>query len=176
MSAQMFQDGAEVVQGSATFSGVFSDIAFQDARMPEARPMAECPPIPKAIPLNSRYDMWRAIGGEFRQSERALTGGWIRFEEPREPDALMLAAVWDAWPPAVFARAMEARFRGAVPTVEVCVLFRESFPLAGLAADAHLLLRVETLKAQGGIAEESGEIWSPDGRLLAQSRQLALLY
>jgi acyl-CoA thioesterase len=176
MAAQLFQADVELVQGSATFSGPFSEIAFQDARMPAARPLAECPPIFKAIPMNSRYDMWRAIGGEFRQCEDAVTGGWIRLEEPRRVDALFLAAVWDAWPPAVFARAMDARFRGAVPTVEASVYFRESFPVSDLAAEAHVLLRVETLKAQDGIADESGEIWSADGRLLAQSRQLALLY
>jgi acyl-CoA thioesterase len=176
MEAELWQGEAELVRASATFSGAFSEIAFQDAPMPVALPRSECPPIVKAIPVNSRYDMWRAIGDEFRQGERAVTGGWIRLEEPRLPDALLLAALWDAWPPAAFARAMDARFRGAVPTVEVSVYFRESFPVAGLAADDHLLLRVETLKAQDGIADESGEIWSPGGRLLAQSRQLALLY
>lgn len=176
MGAELRQGGVELVQGTATFSTPFSNIAFQDARMPDALPLEQCVPIPKLIELNERYDMWRAIGGDFRQGERALTGGWIRLQEPRVADAYLLSALWDAWPPAVFARAMDERFRGAVPTVEVGVYFRETFPLAGLAPDDHLLLRVETLKVQDGIADESAEIWSPTGRLLAQSRQLALLY
>jgi acyl-CoA thioesterase len=37
------------------------------------------------------------------------------------------------------------------------------------------LVRFRTLEAVDGYLEESGEVWSEDGRLLAESRQLAVL-
>jgi acyl-CoA thioesterase len=67
------------------------------------------------------------------------------------------------------------RFRGAVPTVEASVYFRRRVPLPGAAPGDYVLLKVETTMADEGVAEESAEIWSHDGLLLAQSRQLALL-
>jgi acyl-CoA thioesterase len=175
LSLRMAQGGRDFLLASACFSEGFSTLAFQDCAMPAARPREECEPIEKRIALNHRYDMWRAIGGDLRSSDRALTGGYIRFADPRPIDALALAALWDAWPPAVFARAFDQRFRGAVPTVEVSVYFRRRVPLSGSSSSDYVLLKVESTMADEGIVEESGEIWSESGLLLAQSRQLALL-
>jgi acyl-CoA thioesterase len=36
-------------------------------------------------------------------------------------------------------------------------------------------VRFESRLAAGGLWEEDGEVWSRDGRLLAQSRQLAMI-
>jgi acyl-CoA thioesterase len=175
VAMRMSQDGRDFLHASACFSRGFSSIAFQDASMPQALPLADSDPVPKRIPLNHRYDLLRAIGGDERKSDRARTGGYVRFAEPRAIDALALAALWDAWPPAVFARALDQRFRGAVPTVEVSVYFRRRTPLPATRAGQYVLLCVESTMAEEGIVEESGEIWSLDGQLLAQSRQLALL-
>jgi hypothetical protein len=38
-----------------------------------------------------------------------------------------------------------------------------------------VLARFASRTSHGGFFEEDGEIWAPDGTLLAQSRQLALL-
>ncbi len=75
----------------------------------------------------------------------------------------------------MFARAFDQRFRGAVPTVEASVLLPQARAAAERVAGDYVLLKVETTMADEGLAEESGEIWSHDGLLLAQSRQLALL-
>ena len=57
-----------------------------------------------------------------------------------------------------------------MPTLELTVHLR-----SGAAAPADwALARFVTRTAREGLLEESGEIWSRDGRLLAQSRQLAL--
>ena len=175
VAVRMLQDGRDFLHASACFSGGFSSIAFQDCTMPAALPLEHSHAVPKRIALNHRYDLHRAIGGDERQSDRARTGGYVRFAEPRAIDALALAALWDAWPPAVFARVFTERFRGAVPTVEVSVYFRRRTPLASTRPGDYVLLCVESTMAEEGIVEESGEIWSRDGLLLAHSRQLALL-
>ena len=170
---RMQQESRIFLEASVCFSEPFSSIAFQDARMPEALPIGEGEPMPKLIPLNHRFDMVRAIGGAFRASPRALSGGYLRFADPRPIDTIALAALWDSWPPAVFARAMEQRFRGAVPTVEASCFFRA--PARVIAAGEHVLMQVESTAAGDGFVEEDAEIWTTDGVLLAQSRQLALL-
>jgi acyl-CoA thioesterase len=175
VAARMSQGGRDFLHASACFSSGFSAIAFQDASMPAALPLEQSHPVPKRIPLNHRYDLHRAIGGDERETECARSGGYIRLAESRVIDALALAALWDAWPPAVFARAFEQRFRGAVPTVEVSVYFRRRTPLPAARAGDYVLMCVESTMADEGIVEESGEIWSLDGQLLCQSRQLALL-
>jgi acyl-CoA thioesterase len=176
VSVRMQQGGRDFLTASACFSQAFSSISFQDCRMPEARPLAECKAIDKRIELNQRYDLWHAIGPELRKGERALSGGYIRFADPRPVDTLALAALWDAWPPAVLARELGQRVRGAVPTVEASIYFRRRVPLPSTAAGDYVLLKVESTMADEGVVEESGEIWSLDGLLLAQSRQLALLF
>ena len=77
----------------------------------------------------------------------------------------------DAWPPAVFQLAEE--FFPA-PTVELTVHFRAALPLAGATAEDFHLVRFQTMLVRDGFFEEDGAIWSRDGQLLAQSRQLAL--
>jgi acyl-CoA thioesterase len=175
LAMRMEQDGREFLHGSACFSNAFSPIAFQDATPPSAVPPDQAEPLPVRIPLNERYVLRRALGGVERDSPRALSGGWIRFADPRPFDALAMAALWDAWPPAVFARAFEQRFRGAVPTVEATIYFRRRLPLADASADGFVLLRVESTMADEGFCEENAELWSESGLLLAQARQLALL-
>jgi hypothetical protein len=143
--------------------------------MPEALPIDRAELLPARIALNERYVLRRAIGGGERSGPRAISGGWIRFADPRPFDALAMAALWDVWPPAVFARAFEQRFRGAVPTVEATVYFRRRLPLPAMGPEDSVLLRVESTMADEGFCEESAELWSPSGALLAQARQLALL-
>lgn len=170
---QMLQDERAFLEASFCFSEAFSTVAFTDARLPEMLPLEASELVARQIPLNHRYELRRALGSASRAGDRALSGGYIRFDEPRVIDVLALAALWDAWPPAVFARKIEQRFRGAVPTVEASVYFRA--PQAVLPAGEHAVIRVETRSAGDGFAEEDAEIWSQSGVLLAQSRQLALL-
>ena len=91
------------------------------------------------------------------------------------PDILLLAMMADAWYPPIFARETDGAFAGAVPTIDLTIHFRTSFPLPGSRPDDYYAARFETTTARQGYIEESGEIWSHDGILLVQSRQLSLL-
>jgi hypothetical protein len=46
---------------------------------------------------------------------------------------------------------------------------------AGVGPEDHCLAVFHSRLAHGGYVEEDGEIWSPGGQLLAQSRQLAVI-
>ncbi|MET0810948.1 MAG: thioesterase family protein, partial [Thermoleophilaceae bacterium] len=99
--------------------------------------------------------------------DEALTGGWLRLRTRRQVDAASLVAFCDSWFPSIFAVAREPL---AVPTLELTVHLRVSRPLP----PDWVLGRFSTRTARDGFLEEDGEIYSRDGRLLAQSRQLAL--
>lgn len=91
--------------------------------------------------------------------------GWIRFADGREPDVRALPMFADAFPPPVF----ELGPAGWVPTIELTVHVRAR-PEPGW-----LMARFATHVLVDGYLSEDGEIWDGAGRLVAQSRQLAML-
>jgi acyl-CoA thioesterase len=138
--------------------------------VPRPQELAPHPQGPVAFPIRDRYEMRLAFGRPSWQGERAthaVTGGWIRLADPEPLDAHVIAALTDAWFPAVFTVTNEPV---QVPTVDLTIHFRDE------PSPAHdwCLVRFVSRHASSGFIEEDGEIWSADGRLLAQSRQLAL--
>ena len=67
------------------------------------------------------------------------------------------------------------KLAGGVPTIDLTIHFRTALPLAGAASDDFVLAVFRSHLARDGFVEENGEIWSRDGTLLAESRQLALV-
>jgi acyl-CoA thioesterase len=96
---------------------------------------------------------------------KPLFRGWFRLldDEPLDACALLLAA--DAFPPTVFNAKLPLNW---VPTVEMSAHVR------GLPQPGWLRCRFSSRFICGGMLEEDGEIWDDSGRLVAQSRQLAL--
>lgn len=119
--------------------------------------------------FTQRLTMQQRFGDPpFSRSERGETGGWLGLVEEREIDSLALAVLADAWFPAVWTRL------GALapaPTVDLTIHFRTTLPLP----DSLLLGRFRSRLVRDGFFEEDGELWAPDGTLVAQSRQLGLL-
>ena len=92
--------------------------------------------------------------------------GWFRLREEERVDTLGLLLAVDAFPPT----APNARLPVAwTPTVELTAHVR-SRPAPGW-----LRCAFTTRFVTGGFLEEDGEIWDATGRLVAQSRQLALV-
>jgi len=121
------------------------------------------------IPFRHRFEVRPAIGSPpFTVGSAAETGGWIRTTDHDPVDDVLLAALTDSWPPAIFSRLEE---RVGVPTVELTIHLRGA-PRPG---DDWCLVRFRTQEVVAGYLEETGEIWSTDGRLLAESRQLAVV-
>ena len=139
-------------------------------------PPEACASFASMIPMHDRYDYRFAIGAlPGAGMDRALVGGWIRSAEHRVADAALVAAFTDAWPPACFAWARERDGLGPVPTVDLTIHFRRDLPLANAAPDDFYLAVFRSRFAEQGFVEEDGEVWSRDGMLLAQSRQLAVI-
>ena len=104
----------------------------------------------------------------FSRADRGETGGWLGLREERPVDALAVALLADAWYPAPWPRLSEL---APAPTIDLTVHFRSPLPAQGPL----LLGRFRSRYVRDGFFEEDGELWSPDGTLVAQSRQLGLL-
>ena len=146
-------------------------LGFDRSEPPEVSPPEELEPTPRPKelpPFGGHFDYRFALGPPpFSGAEDALTGGWLRLSEDRSLDAALTVALTDSWPPAVFTRSTSPL---AVPTLDLTVHLRGALPRQG----DWVLGRFRTRVARAGFLEEDGELWSRDGELLAQSRQLAL--
>lgn len=146
------------------------------ARPPDLPPMEECrltsdaPPDVKAfVPMLDRFAMRLdpACAGTFTggaPSGRPVIQGWYEFADQRPVDPIALLTVVDTLPPVTF----ELGLPGWAPTLELTVHVRAT-PAAG-----PLRIRHESRNFSGGFFEEDCEVWDAAGRLVAQSRQLAL--
>ena len=98
-------------------------------------------------------------------SGAGVLSGWFRLEDEREPDPLSLLLALDALPPVSF----DLGQMGWAPTLELTTHVRAK------PAPGWLKVRHETRNVAGGMFEEDCEVWDSAGRLVAQSRQLAML-
>jgi acyl-CoA thioesterase len=170
LRVEMLRDGRPVCLGLAACAPWRDDQPeWFDAQMPEV-------PAPDDLsrfegvgvpPFFANYDA-RLIPSE-PQERPARVSGWIRTAEPHAIDAPLLAAMSDAWFPPAFLR-LEGR--GFVPTIDLTIHWRAPAP-----AGEHpwILGTFISRLASGGTVEEDGELWSEDGTLLVQSRQLAVV-
>jgi acyl-CoA thioesterase len=176
LSARLVQDGQVMVLALAAFARDYPSAAdYGSPRPAVALPDAlRAPPaMPDAPPIAERCVIARAFGPAVMSGgDEALTGGWLRLADPRVADAAAVAFYTDAWLPSPFTR-MTAP--APAPTIDLTIHFRARLPHPGLTAAEPLLARFRSGTSHHGFFEEDGEIWAPDGTLLAQSRQLALL-
>ena len=92
--------------------------------------------------------------------------GWLRLLNGEPVDAFGLILATDVCPPTAFNARLPVAW---VPTVELTAHVR-SRPEPGW-----LRCQFITRHISGGLLEEDGEVWDDAGRLVAQSRQLALV-
>jgi acyl-CoA thioesterase len=172
-SARLLQHGRLLALALASLGTDRDGPTYERPTAPDVPAPDDCaalPPSPNPMPFRDHFDSRHCLGSPpFAGGGEALTGGWQRLTDPEPTDAHVLALLADAWPPAVFGVADLPR--GGVPTIDLTVHFRQ----APVSEDPWLLVRFSTRLAAEGYLEEDGEIWDRDGRLLAQSRQLAVI-
>lgn len=175
LTATMAQEGREIALAMAAFSRPRPSMTFSDAPMPAAPPVEETPPSqwPEDLfpPIARRFH-YRPVGTEavFAGLPEARVAAWTRLREPAPLDPVLLSLVADALAPAVFPKASAPV---AATTIDLTVHFRA--PADEPPGDGWVLATFASRVGVDGFVEEDGEIWTPDGRLLAHSRQLALV-
>lgn len=107
--------------------------------------------------------------GQFLRGQhtgQALMRGWFRLRDDEPADTIALLCAADAFPPTAFNAGLPMAW---TPTIELTVHVRAR------PAPGWLRCTFATHFVTGGFLEEDGEIWDLAGRLVAQSRQLALV-
>jgi len=191
-SARLEQDGKLRALAVAAFSTPRPGPEFDHLSMPDVPPPEACEIAPGPgegiISLRQRYESRHALGappfgdttgqavaGVGDTTGQAVAGGWIRLaEDPGPIDAALLAAYSDAWPPAIFTYPGREAIAAGVPTVDLTVHFRAPYPAEADPRDPVLVV-FRSHYSRDGFVEEDGEIWTREGRLLVQCRQLAVV-
>lgn len=147
-----------------------SDVEMVDAVPPDLPDPADVPTMPSPTDEGTDFvqrfeyrippDHLEAFWGPEPAPPRSY--GWVRLPD-RDLDAVAVPLFMDAFPPAPFG----SHGRGMAPTLELTVHWRSRPRTTWHAAD------FRTRFLMGGYMEEDGELWGEDGRLVAQSRQLA---
>ena len=174
------QDGAEVER--ITVLAVYGSLDRMPAEVERQVPPPDLPPVEDCVearfapeevrriaPLLERFGTrldpayvgW-AVG---KPSRSGVIQGWFKLADDRPLDPVALLLVVDALPPVTF----DLGLPGWAPTLELTAHVRAQ-PAPGWA-----IVRHATRNISGGQFEEDCEVWDSTGRLVAQSRQLALL-
>jgi acyl-CoA thioesterase len=177
-SVEMTQDGAEVATfATAVFAERHPSWSHQQAGFPSATPFEQTLPYAKvAAPWVKQYD-FRFVEGEPNfggkpqvEPASAFSKLWIGDRVPRKIDALSLVSMSDAF----FGRIFHVR-RELMPfgTVSLTTYFHaDAQDLA--AEDISRVLAVADARIfHKSYGDQSGELWSPGGRLLATTTQIA---
>jgi acyl-CoA thioesterase len=180
VSGKMIQGDRTIAMVLATFAPARPNSVFCDFTMPAVPLPGEIPEdlwmspkMPGHSPFRDHYDQRLAIGPTPPlRTHLARVGGWTRLRELRQFDALSLTAISDSWYPSLFARDIPPL---SAPTIDHTVHFFCDSPCRETDIDSYVLVEFETRLVQSGFLQEDGKIWAPNGTLLAQSRQLALM-
>jgi acyl-CoA thioesterase len=172
LSADLYQGDELCVAARAAFSADWPSIEYDHVARPVIAPDAQARTIVEGLPPFTKNYHYRSLfATPMASGGHEAVGGYIRLREPEPYGAPLLAAMSDAWFPSTFAYDRRPTM-GA--TLDLTVHFRDHAALEQLSPTDEILSIFRSRRATEGFFEEDGELWSPSGKLLAHSRQLAV--
>jgi acyl-CoA thioesterase len=172
LSARVVQESRACVVALAAFAGRYETASYAEPapRVPPPEDVAPADPADPSFTIFPRLDLRQTFGSPpGAGGDSAENGGWTTLREPQPLSFPALALYADVWWPTPWGRLDHTT---AAPTVDLTLHFRQAPPAD---ADRRVLTRFVSRTAADGFFEADGLMWSADGTLLVQSRQLALL-
>jgi acyl-CoA thioesterase len=177
-SVELTQGGAGVAAfATAVFAVRRPSWSHQSAPFPGAPPFEHTRSYPKvAAPWVGQYD-FRFVegepnmsGGQHAEPASGFSKLWIGDRKPRQIDALSLMSMSDAF----FARIFHVK-RELVPigTVSLTTYFHTDADDLAAEDITHVLATADAKVFYKSYGDQAGELWSPNGRLLATTTQMA---
>ena len=171
---EMFQHDELVAYGTAVTANRRDTWQATDASFPDvpAAEHLEPSPIPVPVQWPNCYDI-RFVdgypGGPRNDNCPSLTRVWMRDEPPRKLDFLSLTALCDAFFPRLFTRRPGPV---AIGTVTMTIYFHANAGQLSDIGSQHLLGVARASHFGKGFFDQSAEMWSGEGELLATTHQL----
>lgn len=174
---ELTQNGEVAATGSAVFAQRRETWSAVEAEVPTDIPQAsELRRMPgTGFPAwVERYDMRFLPGfapGPFTGEEQAHSASrfWVRDEPPRPLDFPSLAAICDCFFPRIFIR---RRKPAPIGTVTLTTYFHADGAMLAEQADRHVFATAKALNFRNGYFDQTAEVWSDDGRMLASTHQM----
>jgi len=138
---------------------------------PETLPRADLTGRP---PWVQRYDMRFSEGGmpdvfDGQEQPHSRSCLWVRDEPPRPLDFASLAAICDSFFPRIFVR---RRKFAPIGTVSLTTYFHADDAMLAAQGEQHVLGVARALNFRNGYFDQSAEVWTRSGQLLASTHQI----
>lgn len=170
-SARLEQLGEAVGLARAVFGASRPSLTQRGLVMPSAPAPEDCQPLIENHVAGAGAGLQiehRPAGGHLplTGAEEAELLVWMRLLEARPVDHLLASFLADGAVPALYASLTEPF---PIPSIEISLHFGTLNPQAG---SEWVLGHIRNTLADDGYAIEEGELWTPDGELVAHARQL----
>lgn len=174
VTAKVEGAGGVVALATATFGAPRARAPeYVELKRPDVPPPHEVTPVPEDVPMPAFCQFFEyryCVGGApYSGGPVAEVGGWIRPRVPQVLDAPLCVGLMDAYPPSVLSRVDGPR---PAASVDFTIDFFHALPRPGLREDAHYLRTGRSRVSGEGFSDDHQELWTEDGVLLAQCRQL----
>ncbi len=172
-----FRQQGEVVLSASALTALRRAVwSADDQPMPQVpAPAAVAPPSQRGrVEWLNRYEMRFVEGGFPERWDEADQGAsrtrlWVRDAPPRPIDALALAALTDVFFPRIWRRRAKPV---PIGTVTLTSYFHADAAQLAAAGSGYLLGQAQAQAFRGGFFDQTAQLWSEAGVLLATSHQL----
>ena len=171
---ELTQAGSTVITATAVTAVRRTTFSSIESHMPEVTPASSLPRAEAAVlPWTQRYDMrsltghlptvWDGVEGD------TLTQMWVRDVQERHVDFASLCAMADSFFPRVYLR---RRTFVPIGTVSMTVYFHADAPELAALKSNFVLGQAKAQCFYNGFFDQSAQLWSEAGTLLATTHQV----